>query len=288
MTGYGRRVVDLNRTGTSVRLAVEIRSVNHRSFDLKIRTDEPDAFCETEIARVVRASVDRGTVSVSVRADRPGGGALDLGRIRGTYDALERLRRETGMPTPVDLVTVAAFLANGSSGDNSLHSEELWLVLKPAVEGAVDDLLATRSREGQTLRSDLAERSARVSTTVDRIAVAVEPLPARFGRRLEDRLAALRELPGFDQGRVAQEIALMAERLDVSEELLRLRTHIGHFRGLLDADVAVGRKLDFVIQEIGRELNTIGSKAQDAAVAGEVIEAKAELEKIREQAQNIE
>jgi uncharacterized protein (TIGR00255 family) len=288
MTGYGRRVADLDRSGTAVRLAVEIRSVNHRSFDLKIRSDEPDAFCESEIARLVRASVERGTVSVSVRAERPSGGPIDVDRIRQTYDALERFRREAGMAQPVDLATVAAFLANAVAGENPLRGEEMWRVLHPAVQGAVVDLLATRTREGLVLRADLASRAERLSMLADRIATAVEPIPARFGRRLADRLAALREMPGFDPGRVAQEIALMAERLDVSEELLRLKTHLDHFRALFDSDVAVGRKLDFVIQEMGREINTIGSKAQDAVVAAEVIEAKAELEKIREQAQNIE
>jgi uncharacterized protein (TIGR00255 family) len=288
MTGYGRRVVDLDRTGTAARLAVEIRSVNHRSFDLKIRLDEPDVFCESEIARLVRASIERGTVSVSVRAEQPSGGTLDLNRIRQTYDALERFRREAGMATPVDLATVAAFLATVASTENPLHGEEMWRVLHPAVQRAVVDLLETRSREGLVLRADLTARADRLSMLADRVATAVEPIPARFGRRLADRLAGLREMPGFDPGRVAQEIALMADRLDVSEELLRLKTHLDHFRVLLDSDVAVGRKLDFVIQEMGREINTIGSKAQDAAVAGEVIEAKAELEKIREQAQNIE
>ena len=128
-----------------------------------------------------------------------------------------------------------------------------------------------------------------VSIAAERRASERPTCPERFARRLEERLAAARASPGFEPGRLAQEAALMAERLDVSEELVRLDTHLGHFAQLARGRRgAVGRKLDFVIQEIGRELNTIASKAQDAGVAALVIDAKAELEKLREQAQNVE
>lgn len=269
-------------------MAIEIRSVNHRGFDLKIRSGEPDAYCEGEITREVRSVVDRGTVTVAIRDERPASGLLDVDRIRETWTVLERIRREIGMATPVDLVTVAAFLADTGGATAGLRGEELWRVLGPAVKNALAELLATRSREGSTLRADLVHRLAHLQSIVASVEKALEPVLGRFAHRLEERLAALRDVPGFDPGRAAQEVALMAERLDVSEEILRLRTHVDHFRDLLDAEIPVGRKLDFVIQEIGREINTLGSKAQDATVAGLVINGKAELEKIREQAQNIE
>lgn len=288
MTGYGRSSADIEGGRSAVRLAVEIRSVNHRGFDLKLRSDEPDAYCDAEITRLLRASVERGSISVTVRNDRPAGAALDLTRIKATYQSLDRMRRESGISTPVDLATVAAFMSGTKTGENPINGEEMWTGLRPAVEAAIAELLATRAREGTALGIDMAARAAHFATIVDTVAAGVGAAPARFARRLEERLAALRDAPGFDQGRVAQEIALMAERLDVSEELLRLKTHLEHFRALLDAPGAVGRKLDFVIQEMGRELNTVGSKAQDATVAAQVIDGKAELEKIREQAQNIE
>jgi uncharacterized protein (TIGR00255 family) len=146
----------------------------------------------------------------------------------------------------------------------------------------------------------LIGRVAKLQELARAIAAGAATLPDKFVRRLEERLAAVRELPGFEPGRLAQEAALMAERLDVSEEITRLETHLGHLLEILggrgagggapaaSANQAVGRKLDFVIQEVGRELNTVGSKAQDAGIAGLVIEGKVELEKIREQAQNIE
>ncbi len=288
MTGYGRAAAGVGETSSSGRLTVEVRSVNHRGLDVKIRSDRSDAYCDVEITRAVRAIVDRGTVTIGIRDERPGGGALDVDRIRRTHAALERIRREADLPTPVDLATVAAFLSDAGTGENPLHGEDMWRVLRPIVEAALAELLETRNREGAALRADLAARLAHFDAIVVLVESAVKPVPARFAQRLGERLAALRDTPGFDPGRVAQEVALMAERLDVTEELVRLRTHLDHFRVLLDADVPVGRKLDFVIQEMGREINTVGSKAQDALVAAQVIEGKAELEKIREQAQNIE
>jgi len=288
MTGYGRATADIGGPSSVTQLAVEIRSVNNRGLDLKIRSEEPDGFCDAEITRVVRTAVERGTVAVVIRRERPGRGVLDTDRIRRLHHALELLRRDAGIATPVDLATVGAFLGQTDTSENLIRGEEMWYVLRPVVETAVADLIATRDREGAALQAELTARAEHLRDVVSRIAGAVDLVPARFARRIEERVAALRDIPGFDPGRVAQEIALMADRLDVSEELLRLATHLEHLRALLNSVGAVGRKLDFVIQEIGREINTVGSKAQDATVAAQVIEGKAELEKIREQAQNIE
>jgi uncharacterized protein (TIGR00255 family) len=284
MTGFGRATAEAG----DKRLRVEIRSVNHRGLDLKIRTREPDAYCDAEIARAVRAAVERGAVTVHVRDESPGGAAagVDEARVRAIHRVLERLRQELALAGPVDLGTVAAFMSGGAGPD--LEGEALWEALRPALETALEELKATRAREGAALAEDLRGRVARLRALVADIGAAAAGLPERFARRLEERLATVRGQPGFDPGRLVQEAALMAERLDVSEELVRLRAHLAHLEELTSAPGAVGRKLDFVIQEVGRELNTIGSKAQDAGVATLVIESKAELEKLREQAQNVE
>jgi uncharacterized protein (TIGR00255 family) len=288
MTGYGRAATAVDRGPPGTRVTVEIRSTNHRGFDAKIRSDEPDAYCDAEMTRALRAVVERGAVTVGIHGERPGSGGLDVDRIRDTLAALERIRREAALPVPVDLATVSAFLSMADGGRSALHGEDMWSVLRPAFDAALAELLETRAREGAALRADMVSRLNHFQTVAEAIDAAVKPIPARFAHRLQERLAALHDAPGFDAGRVAQEVALMAERLDVSEELVRLRVHLDRFRDLLDADGSVGRKLDFVIQEMGREINTIGSKAQDAIVASQVIDGKAELEKIREQAQNIE
>ena len=294
MTGFGRATVDLGNR----RLRIEIRSVNHRGLDLKIRSHAPDTYCDAEISRVVRGAVERGAITVSIRDEAgPGDMLIDEARAKSVYAALQRLQRELGLSEPIGLATLAAFLG-ANAGAPELSGEALWEVLRPGIETALGELRATRAREGAALGADLGARVAKLQELARAIAAGAAGLPDKFVRRLEERLAAVREQPGFEPGRLAQEAALMAERLDVSEEITRLDTHLGHLleivagrasgAGVPGTSQAVGRKLDFVIQEVGRELNTVGSKAQDAGIAGLVIDGKVDLEKIREQAQNIE
>jgi len=290
MTGFGRAAADIDRKGRArSRWLVELRSVNHRAFDLKIRCPEMQPALEAELSHLVRGAVERGAVTLAIREERPATGGLDIDTVRDTVAALEQLRRDTHVSAPVDLATVAAFLAlDVGPAWGGLRQEESWPALRAAVAKALTDLVASRDAEGTALREDLLARVRHVSAIVATVEEAAKAVPQRFARRLKERLTSLYEAPGFDATRVAQEIALLAERLDVSEELVRLRTHLGHLTTLLDEAGPVGRKLDFVLQEISREINTIGSKAQDAEIGGHVIECKAELEKIREQAQNIE
>jgi uncharacterized protein (TIGR00255 family) len=294
MTGFGRASVEATAGAASAasaaserRLRVEIRSVNHRGLDIKVRGPELDAYCEMEIARAIRAAVERGAVTVHVREESMAGATgVDEARVREVYGALELLRQELEIDEPVTLATVAAFMTAGTGVQ--LEGESLWQALHPAVSAALAELVATRRREGEALTADLEAHRAQLAGLASSLRQATATLPDKFARRLEERLAALRGQPGIDSGRIAQEVALAAERLDVSEELVRLDTHLEHFRALLAGSGAVGRKLDFVIQEMGRELNTIGSKSQDAGVAALVIEAKSSLERMREQAQNVE
>jgi uncharacterized protein (TIGR00255 family) len=283
MTGFGRASAEAGDR----RLRVEIRSVNHRGLDLKVRGSELDAFCDAEVGRAVRAAIERGSVTVYIREELSGSAAgIDEARVRSVYAALERLRQEMKLAEPITLATTAAFMEAGAGG--GLTGEELWEALRPAVAGALGELRATRAREGEVLAADLEAHRRRLVELATQLRIATAGLPQRFTRRLEERLAPLRQQAGFDPGRLAQEAALMAERLDVAEELVRLDTHLRHLGELVAGSGAVGRKLDFVVQEVGRELNTIASKSQDAAVSALVIDAKAELEKLREQAQNVE
>ena len=283
MTGFGRASVEAGDR----RLRVEIRSVNHRGLDLKIRGAETDAFCGAEIGRTVRAAVERGAVTVHLRDESSAGAAgIDEAQVRAAFGVLERLRQELEIDEPVGLSTVAAFMTVGTG--SALEGEALWEAVRPAVDAALAELRATRQQEGRALAADIGAHQARLLELAAKLHQATRPLAERFARRLTERLDAFRSQPGFEPGRLAQEAALMADRLDVSEELVRLNTHLAHAGELCAASGAVGRKLDFVIQEIGRELNTIASKAQDAGVAGLVIDAKAELERMREQAQNVE
>jgi uncharacterized protein (TIGR00255 family) len=286
MTGFGRGSADAGER----RLRVEIRSVNHRGLDLKIRSSDPDAFCDAEIGRAVRAAVERGAITVQIRDESAAASAgIDEGRVRALYGVLERLRQELEIEEPVTLATVGTYL--DASHGSELAGEALWELLRPAVAAALGELGAMRAREGAALAVDLGARRAHLGVLAATLRARAAVLPEKFAHRLQERLGGQdRQLGqlGIDPARLAQEVALMAERLDVTEELVRLDTHLGHLAEILKAHGAVGRKLDFVIQEIGRELNTVGSKAQDAEMAALVIDAKAELEKLREQAQNVE
>ena len=290
MTGFGRGIA---ATGAR-RLMVEIRSLNSRGSDVKVRGRDGDipAAVETEIVRAVRAQVVRGTVSVTIWEEgiEAPEALIDPSVIRQAHAILETLRRELGLAQPVDLATVAAFLA-GPAARRVRRDDLTWDAVRPAMEQALQEHQAMRAREGAVLSADLRQRLDRLQGLAAKIAQAAAGLPTRAARKLEERLATVATSTAvLDPGRLAQEVALLAEKLDVSEELVRLRTHLDHLGDLFAATApeAVGRKIDFLVQELGREINTIGSKVQDAPVATLVVEGKAELEKLREQAQNIE
>lgn len=290
MTGFGRGIAE---TGVR-RLAVEIRSLNGRGSEVKVRGRDLDvpAAVETEIVRTVRAQVVRGTVTVTIREEsvQAPEALIDLVVIRQTHAVLETLRRELALTQPVDLSTVAAFLA-GPAARHVRGDEMTWEGVRPAVEQAVQEMQAMRAREGAALATDLRQRLDRLRALAANIAETAAGLPTRAARKLEERLATVAQSgAALDPARLAQEVALLAEKLDVSEELVRLRSHLHHLGELFSgaAPEAAGRKIDFLVQEVGREINTIGSKVQDAPIAALVVEGKAELEKLREQAQNIE
>jgi uncharacterized protein YicC (UPF0701 family) len=263
-------------------------------LDVKLRGRELASEAEIELGRALRARVARGTLTVTVE-DESGAPALDPERVRALHGALDQLRSELGLQQPVDLATIAAFVtafgdraaAPGRRGGAALA----WEAIAPAVAQALDSLASTRHEEGARLALDLRVRTGALRELTEQLRAAAALQPARAAKRLDERLAALLR-PGLalDPARLAQEVALLADRLDVTEEIVRLDTHLRSVDALLAGSDAepVGRKLDFLCQELGRELSTIAAKSQDAAMSQLVVQGKAELEKIREQAQNIE
>jgi uncharacterized protein (TIGR00255 family) len=274
---------------------VEIRSLNHRGLDVKLRAYETQLApeIEGEILRLVRQSLARGSVVISLRDDTGDGqgGALDESRVRQLHAALDGVRRSLGLVEAVDLATVGTFMSALKSGPSPEIVAAAWPSLAPAMESALGELLSMREREGTVIRADLERRLDSLRGLANRITELTATVPGRAARRLEERLLSLvGGNQAVDPARLAQEVALLAERLDVSEELVRLGAHFDHLATLLNGQgkEAPGRRIDFLAQEIGRELNTLGGKIQDAAVAALIIDSKAELEKLREQAQNIE
>lgn len=281
MTGHGRASAD----SAAGRLVVEVRTVNHKGLDVKVRLPRELAAAERAVTSAVRAALERGRVDVSCELERAHGA-----RVTVDDDALAALVTEVRrvgaalqvLPgiTEGDLLRAALSLQRDVAG----ASEHDAVV--DATARALAELQADRAREGAALARVLEERVARIAALAAALRERADGAPARAAEKLRARLGEL--AVDLDAARLAQEAAVLADRLDVTEELERLTLHVAHARALLASPEPAGRKLDFLCQELLREANTSGSKLQDAAAAHVVVELKSEIERLREQVQNVE
>jgi uncharacterized protein (TIGR00255 family) len=287
MTGYGRGTCQVGGR----RLVVELRSLNHRFLEVKLRLPWTDPAVEANLTQLVRGAIDRGVVSVSVREEGGGAGQevrADVGLAQSYATALEQLRAALGIAEPVSLALVAAQPGVLTVGEPARDGDELWALLKPGVDQAVAALLESRSREGAALQADLEGRATTLEQAAAELRELTKEAPDLSRKRLRERIErALGDQP-IDPARLAQEVAFLADKADVAEELTRLETHLAELKRLLTQKGPAGRRLDFLTQELNREINTIGSKSQSAPVAARVVDAKAEVERLREQIQNVE
>jgi uncharacterized protein (TIGR00255 family) len=295
MTGFGRGVAEQGRT----RATVDVRTVNHRFLDLKLRGQLAPAL-EDAINTRVRGAIERGSVSVTVHIVREGGaGAMrvDQAAARVAHTQLTDLARVLGMPGP-DLALVLAQPGVVNAADDDPQSDGADAAVIAALDAALTQLAGMRDGEGVALARELVARLDELDalrSTIEKLAAGV---PERVQRRLQQRLDRLlrdeatersNDAGGFlDPVRLAQEVALLADRADVTEELVRLGSHLEQARALITGNAPAGRRLDFLVQEIGRELNTIGSKSAATEISSAIVEGKAVLEKVREQVQNVE
>ncbi|HSN28079.1 MAG TPA: YicC/YloC family endoribonuclease [Kofleriaceae bacterium] len=277
MTGFGRGVAE--HAGT--RVAVDIRSVNHRFLDLKLRGTLAPAL-EEAISQRVRAAIERGSISVQVHFVQTAGVAkVDLAAAGAAHVQLAEVARALGLPGP-DLALVLAHPGVlASRGDEELPDA----VILGATDAALAQLQTMRASEGAALARELTARLGELARLREQIAGLSRDVPGQLRARLLERIG---KLEGLEPQRVAQEVALLADRADVTEELVRLASHLEQARALVAGPGSVGRRLDFLVQELGRELNTIGSKSALAEITALVVEGKAVLEKVREQVQNVE
>ncbi len=288
MTGFGSgRAVSGDEE-----IVVEVKSVNHKFCEVKTRLPRELTAIETALVRKIKDRVARGALDVTVKRASKGAAGLvpvvDAGLANAYRRAFAELAAATGLP---DTTTVREL----SVLPNVLRLEEPQVdlakvteALDAAVQQALKALEAMREVEGKAIERDLLGRLE----AVERSALEVERLsPAsvdEYRKRLTDRIAELNQGALVDPQRLAQEVAFFAERCDVAEELTRLKSHLVQFRALCEAPEPAGRKLDFLVQEMHREVNTTGSKSANAAIAGLVVQLKAELERVREQVQNVE
>jgi uncharacterized protein (TIGR00255 family) len=291
MTGFG----EAERDTAAGRLRVEVRTVNHRHFNPAIRLPVGEQRWEAEVREWLRAYFSRGHVSCSVRLALPEGVEadvlrLDEARVRSYLAAYARLRDEFGVPGEPELAILARhgdiFLREGEESAPGLDAG----ALRDCVDEASRANLEMREAEGKRLAADM---EGRLGAVEDALARVEEVAPGRLERERERLRNAVRELVGgerrIEEGRLEQEIVLLAERWDLNEETVRFRAHLEAYRGFLGGEgEAVGKRLSFLLQEMNREANTIGSKANDAAIAHHVVSIKDELERLREQAENVE
>ena len=288
MTGYGRGQQLLH--GRSI--TVEIRSVNHRYFEFSCRTPRGCAFLEDRLKRTLQQAISRGKVEVSLTLQtvesRGGAVAVDHALAGQYLTALRALAAEYDLTDDLTLSTVARLPDLFTVCRGEEDEEELAADVLSVLQEALDRFVAMREAEGERLRADVLSRLFMLE---EHLAFVEERSPQTVAEYRARLTAKLNELLGgavADEARILTEAAIVADRLAVDEETVRLHSHIAQLRGILDCAEPVGRKLDFLVQEMNRETNTIGSKCSDTAIAGHVVEMKSEIEKIREQIQNIE
>ncbi len=288
MTGYGKGEA-LSAQGS---FTVEIRSVNHRYGEVSARMPRAFLAQENVIKRLVSTVLKRGKIDVTVQWEEASGAdsipQVNRELAAGFCETFRQLSGELGLPGEVPLTLILAQKGVLRDSGTTIDEAELLPQLTDAVRSAVAAIDSMRMREGDALAADLLTRRWQLAEWVEQIRVRTPLMVAEYQQKLSARLEQLLGDVELDPARLAQEVALLADRCDITEELVRLNSHFAQFDEAMRLKEPVGRKLDFLMQEMNREINTIGSKANDAVIASLVIQVKAEMEKMREQVQNVE
>lgn len=288
MTGIGEGRIERDDLSVSV----ELRSVNNRHLKVSLRGPEAYLQLEHDVERVIRSRIGRGTVSVQLRVDRRdgGGSSIDLEALRGYVLKLRRAAGELQAAEPADLGPFLALPGVVSEGGVSLLSTEEWPLVEQALALALDRLQEFRVREGGAMAQELSQLCGGMEANLVQIAGRAPLVVEEYRQRLRDRInEALRDAGvTVNDADLIREVGLFADRSDINEELTRLRCHIEQFRTLIGGAESTGRTMEFLCQEMNREINTIGSKANDVEIARRVVDTKAAIERIREIVQNVE
>lgn len=289
MTGFGRS--EVKRNGFIV--VAEVRSVNNRYLEVTARLPRQHSTREREVKDLIRSYVSRGSINVTIKIEREDNGSIPLTinepAAKAVYQLLTDLKKTIGLREKITIDHLLHFSEIFEPEDETDTSEEEWAIIVDALRQALESLNGMRIQEGRELAKDLAQRIRWIDDTVTQIEqLSKERIPEER-KNLQERIAQLVSDPSIiDQNRLELEIALLAEKLDVTEECVRYHSHNKFFLEALEKDETAGRKLNFLIQEMNREANTIGAKVCDATISHLVVAIKEEMEKIREQIQNIE
>ena len=288
MTGYGKR----EKVWKGMALSVEIRSVNHRFCEIVPRLPKGLGGLEEDLRQMIHRHCDRGRIEYTVLMNGNSGRAktltFDRAMANQYYHLLENLKQEFRLEGRIDVGLVAGFRDVVSVTEPVVEEGDVKPVLKRLMTGALVDLNHMRTQEGQHLLADMTERLKHIRHLLGKIKGRIPHAVQGHFERMKGRVQKLLGTEPQSQDRLHQELAMYADRADVTEELTRLQSHLAQFQKTIREKRSIGRRLDFLLQEMGREVNTIGSKANDAEIGLHIVEIKSELEKIREQVQNIE
>ena len=288
MTGYGRG----EAVKENISVVVELRSVNHRYFEFSSRVPRGYAFLEDKLKTFCQQRITRGKVDLFLTLDVSASDnvviEINHSLASGYVNAIKELSETYEINDGLSAINLSRFPDLFTVKNQAIDEDIVWSVVEEATSFALDGFTAMRAKEGKKLYDDV---KSRVETILEKVAFVEERSPETvraYREKLETRIREMLADATVDEGRLLTETAIFADKVAVAEETVRLRSHIKQLMELLESDIAVGRKLDFIVQEMNREANTIGSKAQDIEIAHTVVDIKAEIEKIREQIQNIE
>ncbi|MGN1411803.1 MAG: YicC/YloC family endoribonuclease [Oscillospiraceae bacterium] len=288
MTGYGRyqEVV-----GTRD-ILVEIRSVNHRYFEFSSRVPRNMGYLEEKLKTFIKGNISRGKVEVLVTITNVEGKdeqiSVNMGVASGYVDALRLANTQLELPDDLTLSQLARFPDVFSVIKTPDDENEIWEAVKGVTEKAIEKFISMRTIEGEKMFNDINSKLDNIESMVQVIEEQSPHTVENYRKKIYEKLSEILEAKDIDESRIVTECAILSEKLAVDEETVRLKSHISQCRDLIKSNEPIGRKLDFLIQEMNREVNTTGSKAQDIYITKLVVEMKSELEKIREQIQNIE
>lgn len=288
MTGFGRCEVQRD----SRKFAVELKSVNHRYLDVNIRMPKKLNFFDTSIRGLLKGYANRGKIDIFITYEDTSENQVSL-KYNATLAAeylkyLKEMEEEFGLDNDIRVSSLSRYPEVITMEEQSDDEEELWNGLKEALEGAFSQFVETRTTEGENLKKDILDKLDGMEKFVAYIEERTPEIVAEYRAKLENKVNELLSGVQLEEGRIASEVVLFADKICTDEEIVRLRSHINHMRDTLKEKEGIGRKLDFIAQEMNREANTILSKANDLEVSNCAISLKTEIEKIREQIQNIE
>lgn len=289
MTSFGR---SSSEEGKKRIFTVEMKSVNSRYLDVNIRMPKSIISLEEEIRKMISNSISRGKVDVfiNLKSYNEGSGIpkLDINLAQEYLKCLKEIENNLDVKNDISVMQIARFPEVITMVEEEDKVDEMWEELKPLISASLDMMIGMREVEGNKLKEDILVKVKQIEELVVKVEEFADSIPKAFKQKLEDRLKELLGAVEVDENRVATEVCILADKATVDEEIIRLKSHINQVRETLKLNEPIGRKLDFIVQEMNRETNTIGSKSSDIQMTNIVIDIKNILEKIREQVQNIE